>query len=58
VLSAVPVERKTPVRERPKLEPATAFIDALLETDLKAPRKQRHEENKQAVQTHEAFALH
>lgn len=42
VLSAVPVERKTPVRERPKLEPATAFIDALLETDLKAPRKQRH----------------
>ena len=25
VLSAVPVERKTPVRERPKLEPATAF---------------------------------
>jgi transposase-like protein len=27
VLSAVPVERKTPVRERPKLEPAMAFID-------------------------------
>jgi hypothetical protein len=26
VLSAVPVERKTPVRERPKLEPAMAFI--------------------------------
>jgi hypothetical protein len=31
VLSAVPVERKTPVRERPKLEPAMAFIDAILE---------------------------
>jgi hypothetical protein len=42
VLSAVPIERKTPVRERPKLEPAMAFIDALLEADRKAPRKQRH----------------
>src|SRR5439155_12275981 len=31
VLSAVPIERKTPVRERPKLEPAMAFIDAVLE---------------------------
>jgi len=37
-LSAVPVERKTPVRERPKLEPAMAFIDAVLEADKKAPR--------------------
>ena len=42
VLSAVPMERKTPVRERPKLEPAMAFIDAILEADRKAPRKQRH----------------
>jgi transposase len=42
VLSAVPVERKTPVRERPKLEPAMAFVDAVLEADKKAPRKQRH----------------
>ncbi len=42
VLRAVPIERKTPVRERPKLEPAMAFIDALLEADRKAPRKQRH----------------
>ena len=38
VLSAVPLERKTPVRERPKLEPAMAFIDAVLEADKKAPR--------------------
>ena len=37
VLSAVPVERKTPVRERPKLEPAMAFVDAVLEADKKAP---------------------
>ena len=42
VLSAVPVERKTPIRERPKLEPAMAFIDAVLEADTQAPRKQRH----------------
>ena len=40
VLSAVPVERKTPIRERPKLEPAMAFIDAVLEADKQAPRKQ------------------
>jgi hypothetical protein len=42
VLSAVPIERKTPVRERPKLQPAMAFVDAILEADHKAPRKQRH----------------
>jgi len=34
--SAVPVEPKTPVRERPKLEPAMAFVDAVLEADKKA----------------------
>ena len=42
VLSAIPLGRKTPVRERPKLEPAMAFVDAVLEADRKAPRKQRH----------------
>jgi hypothetical protein len=42
VLRAVPLERKTPVREKPKLEPAMAFIDAVLEADKQAPRKQRH----------------
>jgi hypothetical protein len=42
VLSAVPIERKTLMRERSKLEPAMAFIDAILEADRKAPRKQRH----------------
>jgi transposase len=42
VLRAVPVERKIPVRERPKLEPAKAFVEAILEADRKAPRKQRH----------------
>ena len=40
--SAVPPERKRPVRQRPKLGPAAAFIDEILEADRKAPRKQRH----------------
>ena len=39
---AVPKERKIVERVRPKLEPAIAFIDTILETDLNAPRKQRH----------------
>ena len=40
--SAVPKERKVAVRERPKLGPAMSFINTILETDRKAPRKQRH----------------
>ncbi|MGH9830727.1 MAG: hypothetical protein ACREDR_46570 [Blastocatellia bacterium] len=42
MLSAVPAERKTPKRGRPKLEPARVFVDSILESDRKAPRKQRH----------------
>ena len=40
--SAVPAERKKPERERAKLAPALGFIDAILEADRRAPRKQRH----------------
>ena len=40
--SATPPERKIPERERPKLAAAMPFIDAILEADRKAPRKQRH----------------
>ena len=40
--SAMPAERKRPQRVRPKLAPAIPFIDAILEADRKAPRKQRH----------------
>jgi transposase len=40
--SAVPRDRKVPVRVRPKLGPVIPFIEAILETDQKAPRKQRH----------------
>jgi transposase len=39
---AVPKERMKVERARPRLEPAIPFIDAILENDLKAPRKQRH----------------
>jgi hypothetical protein len=42
IANAIPSMRKTPVRERPKLGPATEFIDGVLESDRKAPRKQRH----------------
>lgn len=40
--SAVPPERKKAVRERPKVGPVQAFIEAILESDKRAPRKQRH----------------
>src|SRR6266516_3398016 len=40
--SAMPPERKIPERERPKLAAAIPFIEATLEADRKAPRKQRH----------------
>src|ERR1700735_4858352 len=39
---AVPKERKSGERARPKLEAAIPFIDTILENDLTAPRKQRH----------------
>ena len=42
IATAIPAPRKMPVRERPKLGPATGFIDGILESDRKAPRKQRH----------------
>jgi transposase len=40
--SAVPPERKTPVRAAPKLDPVKPAIDIMLREDLTAPRKQRH----------------
>ena len=40
--NAVPPSRKVARREQPKLGPAVTFIDAILEADRKAPRKQRH----------------
>ncbi len=40
IASAVPPPRKAMPRERPKLGPAAAFIDEILQADRKAPRKQ------------------
>lgn len=42
IANAVPPARKAGARERPKLGPATAFIEEILQSDRKAPRKQRH----------------
>ncbi len=39
---ALPPERKNPVRNRPILGPVQAFIDEILESDRRAPRKQPH----------------
>jgi len=40
--NAQPSERKRADRERPVVAPLISFIDAILEADRKAPRKQRH----------------
>jgi len=40
--SAIPPERKPPVRPKPRLGPVVGFIDEILRTDEQAPRKQRH----------------
>ena len=40
--SAIPATRKVPERDHPKLAPAIPFVNAILEADRKAPRKQRH----------------
>jgi len=42
VQSAIPARRKKTERPHMKMAPAAAFIDAVLEADRKAPRKQRH----------------
>jgi transposase len=40
--NALPPERKVAGRKSPKLEPIKGFVEAILEGDRKAPRKQRH----------------
>jgi hypothetical protein len=36
--SAIPPDRKTPVRSKPKLGPVMEFIDEILRADMQAPR--------------------
>jgi transposase len=40
--AAVPASRRYPARAKPKLDAVAGFIDAVLEADRLAPRKQRH----------------
>lgn len=42
LVSAEPPERKQVARERPVIGPLRLYIDAILEADRNAPRKQRH----------------
>jgi transposase len=42
IQSAIPARRKKTERPHLKMAPAVEFIDAILEADRKAPRKQRH----------------
>ena len=53
--SAVPVEKPTPTRARPRVEPVAAFIDRILETDRQAPRKQRHTAHRIYVRLREEY---
>jgi len=39
---AMPVQKPARPRPRPRIEPVADFIDAILEADRQAPRKQRH----------------
>ena len=42
IASALPPRRRYPPRAKPKLDAVAAFIDAVLDEDRRAPRKQRH----------------
>lgn len=58
--SAEPPPRKRPVRSSPRLEPYKAAIDAMLVSDLDAPRKQRHTATRilaRLVEEHDAAGL-
>lgn len=53
--SAIPKERPARVRNRPRMGPVAAFIDAILEADRPAPRKQRHTAHRIWVRLGEAL---
>jgi transposase len=53
--NAVPPQRKRPVRKRPKLGPYMEFIDGIIKSDTKAPRKQRHTAHRTYVRLMEEY---
>ena len=58
--SAIPPPRKTPQRIAPRLKPFKAAIDAMLRSDLDAPKKQRHTARRilaRLVDEHDAVGL-
>lgn len=58
--SAVPPPRKTPQRIAPRLDPYKSAIDAMLVSDLDAPKKQRHTARRvlaRLVDEHDAAGL-
>lgn len=58
--SAIPPARRTPQRMAPRLEPFKAAIDAMLRSDLDAPKKQRHTARRimaRLVDEHDAVGL-
>lgn len=56
LLNAVPPERKTPHRESPKVDAVKEFIDAILESDRRAPRKQRHTAHRIYIRTRQELS--
>lgn len=53
--SALPAERKTPKRSSPQMELYASWIDAVLQSDASAPRKQRHTAHRLWTRLREEF---